>query len=405
MNPAATVALCLGLAAAAQGQPALDWLGEKLDFATPDGRLRVQFSGLADAEFYAFDEPAPGLVFGESALFSPRLALFGELVAGRQWYFLTQFRVDNGFDPGSVPAGDARFDEYFARYTPWTGGELNVQAGKFAANFGGWARRHDSWSNPLITAPSLYEEITVVGDRAAPPGPAAFVARRGQPVQKAKWQPAVWGPSYTTGAAVTGTLGEFDYAFEVKNASVSSRPYAWDAWNHDFDHPTFTGRAGWRPSARWNFGVSGSGGAYLLPDAEATLPAGTGLGDFPQITLGADAAWAHARWQLWGEWMAGRFDVPNVGDADFTGGHLEARYKATAHLFLAARANVLLFGDVPDGVGGETAWDNNLFRLDLGAGWRFNRHWQAKVQYSNVQRGDPSVAGENLFAAQFTVKF
>lgn len=65
---------------------------------------------------------------------------------------------------------------------------------------------------------------------------------------------------------------------------------------------------------------------------------------------------------------------------------------------------MLPFGEVPGGAGGETAWDN-LLRLDLGAGWRFNRHWRAKVQYSSVQRSDPSVAGENLVAAQFMVRF
>jgi hypothetical protein len=97
---------------------------------------------------------------------------------GEQFYSLVQFRADRGFDPGSKLNGDARFDEYLLRWTPWADGRLNVQAGKFATVFGKWVQRHDSWQNPFVTAPLAYENVTVITDQVAPGTPAAFLGRR-----------------------------------------------------------------------------------------------------------------------------------------------------------------------------------------------------------------------------------
>lgn len=79
--------------------------------------------------------------------------------------------------------------------------------------------------------------------------------------------PIVWGPSYATGVSVFGSLGKFDYAAEVKNTSLSSRPETWSIKDTDFAHPTVSTRLGFRPDEMWSFGLSGSAGSYLLPEA------------------------------------------------------------------------------------------------------------------------------------------
>src|SRR6185437_8878320 len=53
--------------------------------------------------------------------------------------------------------------------------------------------------------------------------------------------PIIWGPSYATGFAITGVLDHFDYAAEIKNASLSSRPEQWNLSERGFEHPTFSG--------------------------------------------------------------------------------------------------------------------------------------------------------------------
>ena len=42
--------------------------------------------------------------------------------------------------------------------------------------------------------------------------------------------------SMATRIAVSGQIGKFDYAAELKNASLSSRPESWDATDIGFEH-------------------------------------------------------------------------------------------------------------------------------------------------------------------------
>jgi hypothetical protein len=402
-------AIALGLLLAAPlgcaQESLLRRLDDALSYQSPNGRFRSDLSGLVDLEAYFVDERPPGLIFGNSDFFNPRLSLFLDTHLGEQFYSLVQFRADRGFDPRLKPDGDARFDEYLLRWTPWADGRLNVQAGKFATVFGKWVQRHDSWHNPFITAPLPYENVTVMTDQVAPGGPGGFLGRRSVADTKATWIPVVWGPAYNSGASVFGQWGKFDYAFEFKNTSISSRPTAWDAQDTGWEHPTFSGRLAHTPNAAWNYGVSASHGSYLLPAAEATLPAGYGRGSYRQTTIGTDFSWSHHGWQVWGEAMVARFQVPRVGNADTFTWFLETKYKITPNLSAAVRLNQQLFDTVPDGAGGDQHWDRNIYRVDTALAYRFTRHTQAKLQYSLLHENGPIQQGEQLFAAQLTVKF
>ena len=387
-----------------------DWLSpldESLFVQSPGGFFRSDLSGLLDLEGYFVDQRPPGLIFGNGeAFFNPRLSLFLDTQLGPHFYSLVQARFDRGFDPRAARRS-ARFDEYLLRYTPFHDARLNLQIGNFATMIGNWVPRHDSWNNPFITAPVPYENVTTITDRAVPGAPGGFLARRNLPDIKTAWLPIVWGPSYAAGAALFGRLEKFDYAVEIKNASLSSRPAVWDARRLGWEHPTFSGRVGYRPDAAWNFGSSFSYGAYLVPPAQtlAAFPAGRGLGDFPQTTLAQDVSFAWHHWQLWAEVFESRFEVPNVGNADTVAYFLETKYKITPRLFGALRWNQQLFGRVSDGAGGRQPWDRDFWRADGALGYRFDRHLQGKLQYSFSRRSGPLQQGEQLVAAQITVKF
>ena len=117
---------------------------------------------------------------------------------------------------------------------------MNLQAGKFATVVGNWVPRHLSWDNPFINTPLPYENILTVSDTTVPSSPAQFLSRRGQPDIKTRWLDVVWGPDYTSGGAVFGSISTWDYAFEFKNASLSpARPPGMQ--------PTLVGQT--RPSA------------------------------------------------------------------------------------------------------------------------------------------------------------
>jgi hypothetical protein len=398
------VVALLVFAANTRGQQWLDDLDDKLTLKTRDGFFSTHLSGLLDLEGYYVDQRPPGLLFEDESFFNPRLTFFLDTKIGPHFYSLVEARLDRGFDPGEADFG-ARLDQYLLRWTPWDDSRFNAQFGKSATVVGSWVQRHYSWDNPLITAPLPYENLTPVSDDDIPTSPADFLARRNVPDMKNSWSPIIWGPVYTTGWSVFGTVGKFDYAFDLKNAAISSHPYSWDLDSSLWRYPTVSGRLGFRPGPDWTHGVSFALGPYLASDASGALPPGKGISDYDQYTVGYDVSYAWHKWQWWAEVFLSRFQVPNVGNADVAAYYVEAKYKITSGLYAAARWNQEFFGSVSDGMGGEQPWGNDMYRIDLALGYRFTRHLQSKLQYSFGHRNADLQQGEQLVAAQVTVKF
>lgn len=412
MNPIKPIisAVCLwgillwpGTSVSAEINDWVDRVDESLYVASPGGYFRSDASALLDLETYYVDQQGPGLIFGDESFFGPRLSLYLDTKLGPHFYSLLQARFDRGFDP-RFKKQDGRLDEYLIRYKPFEDSRIHFQFGKFATVFGNWVRRHSSWDNPFINAPVPYENVTIVTDQIAPRNTEEFLNRRSVADQKAKWLPVIWGPSYATGWSAFGALEKLDYAFELKNASVSSRPAFWRASQLRWETPTVSGRLGYRPNAAWDLGSSFSLGGYLHPKAGSNLRPDKEIGDYLQVTLGPDFSYAWRHWQFWAEVFWSRFEVPNVGDADTGMYYLEAKYKLTPRFFLAARWNQQFFSKIDDGRGGRKRWDRDLFRIDAALGCRLSRHLQAKLQYDyGHQKGDLQ-QGENLLAVQVTFK-
>ena len=392
--------LCCGLlatAAVVHAQDVLDRLDDKLSISAYDGRVRARLSGLLDAEGYYFEHPAPGLIDTEDRfLFSPRLTMFLDAQAGSSLYLFAQARLDRGFDPSD---GGARIDldEYALRYTPWSDGRLSFQFGKSATVVGTWTGRHLSWENPFVNAPLPYENSTAVEDSGAPRSRREF--GRVESDEKYEYLPLIWGPSYTTGLTLAGRAAAYEYAVEVKNAPVASRPESWRATEIDFDHPAVNGRFALHPDLAWTFGVSAANGVYLRPEASPELPRGRGIGDYRQYLLGQDISYAAGRWQLWAETFESHFEVPRVGHLDVFSYYLEAKYKITPQLFGALRWNQELFSNVRDAASPPDTW-----RIDAAMSYRFTAHLQLKLQYSF--QGDHPLYGRGSTAAtQLTLRF
>lgn len=396
------VALAGAVAGELRGQDFLDRLDESLTFSSSDNRVRLRLSGTLDLEGYAFDGAAPGLIRTTSdSLFNPRLTLFLDAQVGAPIYIFTQTRVDRGFDPSDEGA-NIRLDEYAVRITPWEDGRFSLQAGQFATVVGSWVQRHLSWENPFLNGPLIYENITPLEDMKAPD---YILLDIGTPDEKYEYQPVIWGPSYATGVSVAGKIGRFDYAAEVKNGSLSSRPESWPITRMDFDHPTFSGRVGFRPNEMWTFGFSASDGPYFRPEAMATLPFGRDIGDYHERVLAQDVSFAWHHWQVWAEFFEARFEIPGFSDGDTFAYYIEAKYKFTPQFFAAVRWNQQFFGDVTNSYGQTAPWGRDLWRADVSAAYRFTAHTQLKIQYS-FQRDNYGLQNlTHMLAAQFTVRF
>ena len=63
------------------------------------------------------------------------------------------------------------------------------------------------------------------------------------------------------------------------------------------------------------------------------------------------------------------------------------------------------FADVPDGYGGTIPWGNDIWRVDIAAGYRFTPHAQLKLQYSFQKETSGPGDDNHLIAAQFTLRF
>lgn len=382
----------------------LDRVDTALTISAFHDTLRARVSGTLDLEFYNFEQPAPGLIDSKSDnLFNPRLMLFLDAQLGSPFYFFAQARLDRGFDPTDHGA-DIRLDEYALRITPWQDGRFTFQVGKFATVVGNWVPRHLSWDNPFINAPLVYENVTAIDDKYAPYSPSGFVYA---PYYYGKYifNPVIWGPSYASGISVSGQLDRFDYAIEMKNTSLSSRPESWDVTENGFEHPTFSARAGFRPNEAWNFGVSASEGPYFRREAEPTLPPGRGIDDYREFVLGQDASFAWHHLQVWAEFYEARFQVPHVGNADTFAYYIEAKYKFTPQLFGAVRWNQQLFDTINDGYGHQVRWSPDIGRIDIAATYRFTPHVQIKVQYDYQHETTSKDEDNHLFATQLTVRF
>src|SRR5256714_1739915 len=406
MNVVRTLCFCLlaSSAAAFEIDELFDRLDAALTVAAFQDNFRARLSGTIDLEFYNFEQPAPGLIDSSSDnLFNPRLTLFLDAQIGSQIYFFTQARLDRGFDPSDEGA-QVRLDEYALRVTPWKDGRLTVQIGKFGTVVGNWVPRHLSLENPFVNVPLVYENVTAISDKSAPLSPLYFIY--GPYIyEKYVFNPVIWGPSYASGISASGQLGKFDYAVEMKNASLSSRPESWTVIEQGFEDPTFSARVGFRPNEAWNFGFSASEGAYFRREAASTLPPGRDIDDYREFVLGQDASFAWRHLQIWAEFYEARFEVPRVGNADTFAYYVEAKYKFTPQLFGALRWNQQLFGTISDGYGHDIRWGEDLARVDLAAGYRFTSHAQLKLQYSFQQETTDPGDANHIFAVQFTVRF
>jgi hypothetical protein len=382
----------------------LDRLDSTLTVSAFDDNFRARLSGILDLEFYNFQQPAPGLINSEiDNLFNPRLTLFLDAQVGSKLYFFAQARLDRGFDPSDQGA-QVRLDEYALRLTPWEDGRFTFQAGQFATVVGNWVPRHLSWENPFINAPLVYENVTSVQDKYAPPSPAYFIyAPYSQ--RKYAFNPVIWGPDYASGISVSGRLGRFDYAAEMKNTSLSSRPESWYITENGLENPTFSSRIGFRPNESWNLGFSGSEGPYFRREAEPTLPPGRDIDDYREFVLGQDISFAWHHLELWAEIYEARFEVPNVGDADTLAYYIEAKYKFTPQFSGALRWNQQFFDTISNGFGTNEHWSPDLERIDVAVTYRLATHAQVKLQYSFQHETTRPGKDNHLLATQFTVRF
>ena len=405
----------------------LERLRQFQSFGTEDGQISFNADLWLTLDYMVFSTPPPGFIqTSNGQIFAPTLSGLFTLDISKHLEFVFLGLVNRGFDPTETSV-QSQPAEYYTQLTPFDTPVLNFKGGKFQTAFGQWTNRHFSTQNSLINAPMMYGQMTSVTDgndgASIAPNTTSLVNRKNSaspPVTK--WIPIVWGPSYASGFQLNGTVGtlqQLDWAFEMKNASLSSRPQEWDLWNRGFNYPTFTGRAGYRPDAAWNIGVSGSSGSYISQAAydrfSTTSKAGSSISESRQNVVGTDISYAHGPIELWSEFAWSQYEVPDakagkaVGNIGAYSYFIESKWKFMPQFWLSGRWNQQMYSNVTPatgpGAGSETPWYNNLWRADACLGFKINRFTQFKVQYSYTEEAGNVDPGQNLFAVELVIQF
>jgi hypothetical protein len=400
----------------------LERLRDFQSFGTEDGQISFNADVWLTLDYMVFSTPPPGFIqTSNGQIFAPVLSGLFTMDISKHLELVFLGLVNRGFDPTETSV-QSQPAEYYTQLTPFDTPVLNFKGGKFQTAFGQWTNRHFSTQNSLINAPMMYGQMTSVTDgndgAGIAPNTTSMVARKNVAPPVTKWIPIVWGPSYASGFQLNGTVGtlqQLDWAFEMKNASLSSRPQEWDLWNRGFNYPTFTGRAGYRPDAAWNIGVSGSSGSYISQAAydrfSTTSKAGSSIGESRQNVVGTDISYAHGPIELWSEFAWSQYEVPDarlgkaVGNIGAYSYFIESKWKFMPQFWLSGRWNQQLYSNVTPAGGSETSWYNNLWRADACLGFKINRFTQFKVQYSYTEEAGTIDPGQNLFAVELVIQF
>ena len=383
-------------------------------FAIPTSAIADDWSisGSFETTLWLSDDvPAAFLEFDDGAFIDPRLSVSFDYSSDPRFFFHATLRADRGFDPGAEPDGDIRLDELSLLYRPDGTNALNLQLGKFPTVVGNWVPTHNYYEDPFLLPPLPYSAINGVNlNNPANNSPTAIQTRSnvsGSTIHsfKENWASIIWGPAYSNGFSVFGSSERFDYAFEIRNASLGAQPSEWDIGEGDFSTPTLSARLGYRPDAAWALGISASYGHYLNPGAEDVLGPGSDREDFTQTLLGLDLRWAHRGWIVSGEAFFTQYKTLHEDFRSFSY-YLQSRYKIAPGLWFAARFGQTRSNEVSIPSGGQTSWSPDITRAELGLGWRITRDTLIKAQYAHTDiTNNVSTPAEDLFAFSFGWRF
>lgn len=384
---------CLvGLATAASAIAQDGW-----SFAPDDETFLLSIRPSLETVVWAADDPPPALFVSDDSVFlDPRLQLEVDASYDSHWFAHATVAADRGFDPVSEESGDIRLDEGFVRWQACDDQRLNIQAGRFATVFGAWQSNHGFFEDPFLLAPLPYSQVIGVNTRSPGAMSSFAIAARADgtappasSLDKANWASMVWGPSYATGASLSGSTRHFDYAVEIKNSGLSSHPDSWE--ENGFGNPSFAGRFGYRPDAEWAFGVSFAEGPWLENAVN-----GFDRGDLRQTTFGLDARWAHHDWVVTSELVLSEFETPDAGDLRALSGFIGARRKLLPGVWLAARLGGTTSNDARGPAGDDVSWQSDVWRAECAAGWQLTPSLLLKGGYAFTRTIDDDHAGEHV---------
>jgi hypothetical protein len=346
--------------------------------------------------------------YGENPFHTARVRLFADAPIQEHIHAFTEFIYDDGSSKG------ARLFGGFVRFSDPKGRDIHLEAGKIPLHLGAFPNRSYAPKNSLIGAPLVYEYHTDVREDQVPVRGEDIVANRGRGYFTSYLSPGLTGVGYTGGralpvlyencwdfgAVVLGTMVPVEFALGVTNGTAGA-----PMMNDNNDGKQVLARVGFVPAPWMRAGVSGSRGPYLDSDVNEDLPAGHTVDEYMQKVAAADLELSHGHGVLYSEYVFSRFESPFVGHLDSRSWYVEGKWTVLPGWYVAARFDRMVFGDVALAGGGVEGWDANLWKREIGIGFKPSTRLVAKLVHQESRVDTSPAVIRALAAAQLSVVF
>ena len=339
----------------------------------------------AGAEFAGIVSPPDDIAFfnftdyGSNALRVARLRLFGEWRPAAPLSFVGEVRIEN--------ARAVDLAALYVRWQPVRASPLEFRAGRVPPLLGSFPRRAYGRDNVVLGTPLMYQYVTSLRSDALPATINDLLRMRGR-----GWQPSypIGSPElapgvplisiaeWDTGIQASWRRGVFDASLGYTQGApavpvINDRSSGWQ----------WSGRIGATTNNGLVIGASAAQGGWLDDDV-AALAAAPGVDARDQAVAGVDLEYGRGRWLARAEWVYSRFSLPLVeyGGTELRlgshSGYVEARYRVRPRLDVAMRLERLSFSSVTGSNGVPTSWEAPVERVEVGAGFRVNRHFDLR---------------------------
>lgn len=377
-------------------------------YGSPDGSLLVGGEivgtiGMPDnSAFFNYTD------YEHNALRMVRLALAGQWKPFEPVAFIAEIRSE---DLEHVAAHAA-----YVRIRPWQSRAFDIQAGRIPPSFGAYGRRAYSADNPLIGYPLAYQYLTSLRPDAIPASTDDLLLMRGR-----GWRSSFPVGSPTEGPGVplvsafrwdTGVQARWSGTRFEATGSVTAGTLSEPRISDNNDGRQLAARLAARPVIGLLLGVSAARGEWLSKTVLEQLPAGVRNNTYTQRAFGVDAEYSRSYWLLRGELVWSRWTIPLLVPGtdiplDALGMWLEGRYRLTPRLFVAARADRLVFSEISGALfdGRPTSWDANVERVEVGAGWYFQRNLVGRAVVQHNWRDGGRVTSRTYVSGQLAYWF
>jgi hypothetical protein len=369
------------------------------------GELDLEFrTGGRESNFITNEIPTdlryPHVVINQFNLF-----FFSELA--ENWTFNGRLQLDIW---GSGRLNQPRITLASVTYEPSE--RFSLSAGRMISPFGLYARRQLVSQNSFAAAPLMYGYFVNVSERRGlwPIAGNSGVYDEGS--SDVGVTTAYFG-AYITGASFNWILipNRINLELAVANASLAST-----LPNTNLANAAVVGRIGIQPAMWWQQGFSVSYGSFMNADSvNASARDNNPLEQYKQLLIGADFIFSYLWFEVSGEVMYSRWNVPRFAGGRFTfenpsssrfqeyeienlGGYIDMKIEPPflTGSYIAFRAERIAFQPFDDPLTkARTYWDTGITRLSLAAGYKLSRNVMLRTTYSDQrtdgnERLDPS---------------